>query len=230
MVNDTPVPGMDSGRTGVHWLACVLLVTLSACGGNSSAPTATSSTPTVPTYSPATANKAALASTAAPAIVLSRADGTLRVQLDELANAPLVQDALNEGDETAWRQALPPDFAQHDHTETVGVCDGGDRISRLGDSGERNTVELRACVEGSAPTFLAGFSFMDDVAALERGLVPGISLATVLDALGIPEANATPEEKISSIEIVNAEHNNTLHLHFDDSGRLQQVTYEPYTG
>ncbi len=230
MVNDTPVPGMDSGRTGVHWLACVLLVTLSACGCNSPAPTATSSTPAVPANPPATANETALASTAAPAIVLSRENGTLRVQLDELANAPLVQGALNEGDETAWRQALPPDFVQHDHTETGGVCDGGDRISRLEDNGERNTVELRACVEGSAPTFLAGFSFMDDVAVLERGLVPGISLATALDALGIPEANAAPEQKISSIEIVNAEHNNTLHLHFDDSGRLQQVTYEPYTG
>lgn len=230
MVNDTPVPGMDSGQTGVHWLACALLVTLSACSGNSPAPTATSSAPAVPANPPATANETVPASTAALAIVLSRADGTLRVQLDELANAPLVQDALNEGDQTAWRQAFPPDFAQHDHTETVGVCDGGDRISRIEDSKERNTVELRACVEGSAPTFLAGFSFMDDVAVLERGLVPGISLATVLDALGIPEANATPEEKISSIEIVNAEHNNTLHLHFDDSGRLQQVTYEPYTG
>lgn len=208
-----------------RWPVGALCLALIACSGHSAEPAGGIAAPD--TRAADAAPSAAPSSPPTPATVLSDANGVLRVQLDALAYAPLVQAALNEGDEDAWRHALPsPRFAVHRRIDTGGVCDGGDRVVRYEDSDARNTVELRACQDGESPAFLAGFSFQDEVVAMARGLAPGATRMAVLAALGLPAAT----DGIGTIDIVNEEQNSTLRLHFDDDGRLRQVDYDPYTG
>ena len=207
------------------WPVGLLCMALAACGDPSPVPAGAvhggSDTPGMPVAAPAPPHPPALAT------LVSHADGVLRVQLDALAYAPLVQATLNAGDENAWRQALPsPRFTLRSAIEPDGVCDGGDRVVRFEDEGVRNTIELRACQDGASSPFLAGFSLQDPVVALERGLAPGATRASALAALGM----ATTAGRIDTIEIVNEEQNTTLRLHFDDDGRLRQVDYDPYTG
>lgn len=236
MANDVAAPASDRERTVPRWMSCLRALAMAAmaaataaCVDDTAAP-AVAPTPSVASGASDLASGTAPAAVDAPAIVLSRTDTRLRVQLDELAYAPLAQDALNDGDEAAWRQALPAAFTAHVHTETGGVCEGGDRVSRYQDDDARNVVELRACIAGHAHAFLAGFTFTDGVVAFNRGLTPGASLATTLAALGIAETAAAPAETLRSIDVVNAEHNSTLRLRFDDAGRLRQLVHEPYTG
>lgn len=233
-------------RAHVHALAWLLPLAAGACGGPPS-------TQAAPGPDRTDANERTRAATAAaPAMpdtqqaqVLSHADGTLRVRLDDIAYAPLQQRALNEGDPQAWLDTLPPRFTQRVSVEEDGICEGGDRVQRHEDQGERNIVELRTCRQGDAPAFLTGFSFRDDVVAFQRDLRPGMPRAAVLAALGVslkgaplhsaPINGERPDrmdilEATRTIEVVNAEQNSILHLHFDDAGQLQQIEYVPYTG
>lgn len=237
-------------RRHVHALAWLLPLAAGACGGPPS-------TQAAPGHDRTDANERTVVAAAdAPAIpdtqvqVLSHADGTLRVRRDDIAYAPLQQRALNDGDPQAWRDTLPPRFTQRASIEVDGICEGGDRVQRYEDHGARNIVELRTCRQGDAPAFLTGFSFRDDVVAFQRDLRPGMPRLAVLAALGVPVDSvprdgrrsdsapingAHPDrmatlEATHTIEVVNAEQNSILHLHFDNAGQLQQIEYAPYTG
>lgn len=207
-----------------RWRVCGLLAMLAAC--NPPPPVA------APDAAPSrdAAHEAVVASKAVtPASVLSREDGVLRVRSDTVAYAPLAQDALNAGDEDAWRQALPGAFARHDEIAADGSsCTDAERIIRFRDAAGRNAVELRGCA--GVPPFLAGFSFEDDIVAFRDGLSIGAPVDAVLAALGLPAEAGAGGPALRALEIVNAEDNTTLRLRLDSSRRVRQVEYEPYAG
>ncbi len=227
------MPGSGFARRNRALAAGGLCVALLAGGFACSRPDPRSAADTAAVAHDASEAASALANAdARPAgIVRSRAGGVLRIELDELAYAPLSSQALVDGDEPAWRTALPATVLRSERTEPRGdICDGDERIVRFEDVDARNKVELRACA-GSRP-FLTGFSFRDGIVDFGRGLAIGDTLDVVRGKLGLtPAGNGQADDApVQALEIVNAEGNTTLRLQFDDQRRLRQVDYEPYTG
>ncbi len=232
MAVEPPEPVMSRLRILLRWCAGGLLAGVVGCG-NPDVPTNQHDSAAATEHGTAATAESSTASE--PAYLLPRQDGLLRMQSDDIAYAPLAMQPLNDGDVDAWRQALPAGFVRRDMLDEGASSCGEDireRMVHFEDADARNVIELRACASEGAETFLAWFSFQDGIVDFTHGLDIGDSLSDVLAKLGSGEQSPLDQEVdgVQALEIVNAEDNTTLRLHFDGDGRVRQIEFEPYTG